>query len=96
MKASKPTGWFNSFSTELFKVDYSCSKSGVSISHLLKVLDYIDKYKANNADFRWDSSLRADSPESVLFAKNTILPLALKKLRKDHNNRGLFFEVGLL
>ena len=44
-------------------------------------LDYLDNNKANNADFRSDSSLRADSPESVLFAKSSILPLALKELK---------------
>ena len=32
-----------------------------------------------------DSSLRADSPESILFAKTSILPLALKELKKDIN-----------
>ena len=53
------------------RLHFTCNKS----------LDYFDKEKANNADFRWDSSLRADSPESVLFAKTSILPLALKELK---------------
>ena len=70
----------NSFSAELFKVDSSMFKIGRLHSHVIKVLQYSDNLKANNADFRWGSSLRADSPESALFAKTLILPLALKEL----------------
>ena len=53
----------------------------MSISQFIKVLDYFGNLKANNADIRWDSSLRADSPESALFAKASILPVALKELK---------------
>ena len=56
------------------RLHFSCNNS----------LDYFDKLTANNADFNWDSSLRADSPESALFAKTSILPLALKELTLSH------------
>ena len=44
----------------------------------MKVFDYFGNSKANIADF----SLRADSPESALFAKLSILPVALKEVRQ--------------
>ena len=70
----------NSFSAELFKVDSSMFKLGRLYFHVIGFLEYFYNLQPNNADFRWDSSLRADSPESVLFAKSSILPLALKEL----------------
>ena len=53
---------------------------GRNYFHVIGFLEYLHNLQPNNADFRWDSSLRAASPESVLFAKSSILPLALKEL----------------
>ena len=52
-------------------------KSGEYIIHFIIVLEYFDNLKANSADFSSDSQVRADSPESVLFAKTSLLPLTL-------------------
>ena len=56
-------------------------KLGRLYFHVIEFLEYLYNSQPNNADFRRDSSLRADSPESVLFAKSSILPLALKVLK---------------
>ena len=71
----------NPFSAELFKVDSSMLKLGRLYFHVIGFLEYFYNSQPNNADFRWDSSLRADSPESGLFATCSILPLALKELK---------------
>ena len=43
---------FNSFSAELFKVDYFMIKIGRLYCSCKSGLEYIYNYKANNADFR--------------------------------------------
>ena len=73
---------FSPFSAELFQVDSSMFKVGRLYFHVIWFLEYIYNSQRNNADFRWDSSLPADSPESALFAKSSILSLALKELIK--------------
>ena len=76
----------NPFSAELFKVDYSMLKLGRLYIHVIGFLEYLYNSQSNNADFRWDSSLRADSRESVLFAISSILPVALKELKGLNSN----------
>ena len=83
MRQNAPYRWemVNPFSAELFQVESSMFKLGRLYFHVIWFLEYLYNSQPNNADVRWDSSLRADSPESALFAKSSILPLALKELR---------------
>ena len=76
------SSYVNPFSAELFKVDSFMFKLGQLYFHDIGFLEYFYNSQPNNADFRWDSSLRADSHESALFAKCSILPLALKELKE--------------
>ena len=47
--------------------------------NLIRVLEYFYNKKANNADFRCELSLTADSPEYVLFAKTSMLKISAEK-----------------
>ena len=73
--------YFNPFSAKLFKVDSSWLEIGHLHFACNKSLDYFDNWMANNADFRLDSSLRADSPESVLFAKTSIFTFGAERVK---------------
>ena len=80
----------NSFRAELFKVDSTMLTIGHLYSHVIRVLEYIDYLKANNAGLRWDISFYkslniAIGAERVIksYTKTTFLTISISNLNAD-------------